>query len=59
MAVLPRELQETSDGKILYSLLEFPIEEKYYIYPLVIIADFVLALILGYLALRFLNKRVT
>ncbi len=58
MAILPRELEKTVEGQMLLDQLDFPIEGHYYIYPLVILGETGIVLLISFLAFKFLNKKI-
>ncbi len=58
MAIMPRELEKTLEGQALVEQLDFPITGHYYIYPLVILGETCIVLVISYLAFKFLHKKI-
>ncbi len=58
MSILPRELVKTAEGQAFLDELDFPVEGDYYIYPLVILGETGVMVVLSFLAFKFLNKKI-
>ncbi len=58
MAIMPRELDKTSEGQQLLEQLDFPIQGMYYIYPLVILGETCIVLVISFFAFKYLHKKI-